>query len=290
LDGEPGKSSAPIVISSNGINAFAQRPDGSGWKHTQDEMYFNIEQYASQLNAKTSEFSGMYGELWSQEFTKGITDADDLKRDLDETAQMSAIWESATNNYNERYLMRKFKSVASLIQTHESRNTDREIFYVGYGGFDHHDQMKANLRPKMHSLNANLRRLVSQLKEDGLWDNTVIYVTSEFARTITPNQNDGTDHAWAQNVMLMGGNVNGGQILGKYPDDITPTSNLDDGSGRGRFIPSTSNDAIWNSIIQWYGVTDETDLDTCLPNRYNTVNPVEGGIDSPLFTLEDMFV
>ncbi|MGK3737468.1 MAG: hypothetical protein ACI8RD_002164 [Bacillariaceae sp.] len=131
LDGEPGKSSAPIVISSNGINAFAQRPDGSGWKHTQDEMYFNIEQYASQLNAKTSEFSGMYGELWSQEFTKGITDADDLKRDLDETAQMSAIWESATNNYNERYLMRKFKSVASLIQTHESRNTDREIFYVG---------------------------------------------------------------------------------------------------------------------------------------------------------------
>lgn len=149
--------------------------------------------------------------------------------------------------------------------------------------------MKANLRPKMQALNANLKRLVGQLKEDKLWDNTVIYVTSEFARTITPNQNDGSDHAWAQNVMLMGGNVNGGQILGKYPNDITPTSRLDDGSGRGRFIPTTSNDAIWNSIIQWYGVTEEADLDTCLPNRYNTVNPVEGEMDSPLFTLEDMF-
>jgi hypothetical protein len=132
LDGEPGKSSAPIVISSKGINAFAERPDGKDWRHTQDEMYFDIERYASHLNAKTSEFSGMYGELWSQVFTKGITDAYALKRDLDETAQMSnSIWESATNSYNERRLRNKFKSVASLMQTHESRGTDREIFYVG---------------------------------------------------------------------------------------------------------------------------------------------------------------
>ena len=149
--------------------------------------------------------------------------------------------------------------------------------------------MKANLRPKLRVLNANLKKLVSQLKEDGLWDNTVIYVTSEFSRTILPNHNEGSDHAWAQHMMLMGGQVKGGDILGQYPNDITPSSPLDDGTERGRFLPTTSNDAIWNSVLQWYGVTDETDLDLCLPNRHNTVKPVEGEAGSSLFNLEDMF-
>jgi uncharacterized protein (DUF1501 family) len=119
-------------------------------------------------------------------------------------------------------------------------------------------------------------------------------VTSEFARTITPNPNDGSDHAYGQHIMVMGGSINGGQVLGHYPTDITPTSPLDDGSERGRFLPTTSNDAIWNAILQWYGVTDEADLDYCLPNRGNTINPVSaevvGEIESPLFTLEDLFV
>lgn len=119
-------------------------------------------------------------------------------------------------------------------------------------------------------------------------------MTSEFARTITPNPNDGSDHAYGQHVMVMGGSINGGQVLGHYPTDITPNSPLDDGSERGRFLPTTSNDAIWNAILQWYGVTDEADLDFCLPNRGNTVNPVAaevvGEIESPLFGLEDLFV
>lgn len=121
----------------------------------------------------------------------------------------------------------------------------------------------------------------------------MVVVTSEFARTITPNPNAGSDHAYGQNIMVMGGNVKGGQILGHYPNDITPDSPLDTGSRRGRFLPTTSNDAIWNSILQWFGVTEEAELDYCLPNRQNTVDPVAaeivGGLQSPLFNLEDMF-
>jgi uncharacterized protein (DUF1501 family) len=137
-----------------------------------------------------------------------------------------------------------------------------------------------------------LRKLVNQLKQDGLWENTVIHVTSEFARTITPNAGEGSDHAWGQNVMVMGGAVNGGQILGHFPSDISPDSPLDDGGGRGRFLPTTSNDAIWNGILQWYGI-EEADLDFCLPNRHQTTNPVSaeivGDLVSPLYTITEMF-
>lgn len=87
--------------------------------------------------------------------------------------------------------------------------------------------------------------------------------------------------------MLLGGAVNGGKILGMYPSDISPDSPLADGSTRGRFIPTTSNDAIWNGILPWLGVA-EADLDYCLPSRGNTLNPFLG-IDSPLFTKDDLF-
>jgi uncharacterized protein (DUF1501 family) len=155
--------------------------------------------------------------------------------------------------------------------------------------------MKANLRPKMKNLNANLQRFVGQLKKDGLWESTVIVVTSEFARTITPNAGDGSDHAYGQHTMIMGGSVAGGKIVGHYPSDISPSSPIDDGSKRGRFLPTTSNDAFWNAILQWYGVTDENDLNYCLPNRGNTINPVSGdvtgvgGLVSPLFNMADLF-
>ena len=166
----------------------------------------------------------------------------------------------------------------------------------------------------MAELNANLDRMVKQLKENGQWENTAIYITSEFARTITPNSNAGSDHgkflavrfffrsraadqphqidlcysAYGQNTILLGGAVNGGKILGKYPEDISPNSPLADGSTRGRFIPTTSNDAIWSGILPWLGVP-EADMDYCLPNRANTVNPFLG-IESPLFTKDDLFV
>jgi uncharacterized protein (DUF1501 family) len=157
------------------------------------------------------------------------------------------------------------------------------------GGFDHHEQMKEELRPKMKALNAQLKNLVQQLKLDGLWDHVTIYITSEFARTITKNSSEGTDHAWGQHNIILGGSVKGRQILGKYPNDISPDSPLDDGSFRGRFLPTISNDAVWNAMLQWFGVAADADLDYCLPNRRNTVNPVEGEPASPLLNLQDMF-
>lgn len=80
--------------------------------------------------------------------------------------------------------------------------------------------------------------------------------------------------------------MKGKKMLGKYPDDISPTSPLSDGE-RGRFIPTTSNDAIWNGVLSWFGVA-EADLDYCLPNRGNTEDPFLG-VSSPLFTEGDLF-
>lgn len=40
---------------------------------------------------------------------------------------------------------------------------------------------------------------------------------SDFARTLTPNSNSGSDHAWAGNYMVVGGGVKGGEIFNEFP-------------------------------------------------------------------------
>ena len=64
---------------------------------------------------------------------------------------------------------------------------------------------------------------------------------------------------------MFGGGINGGKVLGEYPDDLTSSGPLN--LGRGRFIPTTSWDSIYNAVAEWLGITDSEDLDKVLPNR-----------------------
>ena len=73
-------------------------------------------------------------------------------------------------------------------------------------------------------------------------------------------------------------------MVGEYPSDLTETSPLNIGLGRGRLIPTTSWDAVWHGVVQWMGVTSPEDMNICLPNLNNAVNKV-----FPPFTQGDLF-
>ena len=45
----------------------------------------------------------------------------------------------------------------------------------------------------------------------------VVLTMSEFGRTIRENGNSGTDHGHATAMLVMGGPVNGGRVLGRWP-------------------------------------------------------------------------
>merc|ERR1712232_84568 len=105
-------------------------------------------------------------------------------------------------------------------------------------------------------------------------------IGSEFGRTLTPNPDGGTDHAWGGNYVLFGGSVRGGHIVGQYPTTFAendPTS-----CGRGRIIPQQPWDALWNGVAQWFGITTEEQLDYVMPNRQSF--PTED-----LFQMHDLF-
>ena len=82
------------------------------------------------------------------------------------------------------------------MQTRESRNSKRDIFYVQDGGYDTHSNVDISLINNFNRINGVIQAFVDEVNVLGLWDNTVVVQFSEFARTLDPNTGDGTDHGW----------------------------------------------------------------------------------------------
>lgn len=62
-----------------------------------------------------------------------------------------------------------------------------------------------------------------------IFSNYLVILGTFTYRTLTANSKDGTDHGWSGNSFMLGGSINGGKILGQYPDNLTSNSLLNVG-------------------------------------------------------------
>lgn len=271
-----GDSPTPLIVSRMGASEFYERSDNDGARvqETRDYVY--------KLNNRTDVYSNFFGEAWSAQLMTGIPQASQLKTALDGTSLGN--WWPDDDDYSDPG--QKLAMVARLLQTRVDRGVDRDFFYTQFGGWDHHDGLKENLRPKFAALNEALTWFRDELVAQNLWDDVTVVVTSDFARTLTPNGNLGSDHAWGGNYFMFGGDVDGGKILGTFPDDLTDAGDLN--IGRGRLLPTTSWDSLWNGVCEMMGATTITDLDYCLPNRDNVVGGTNN-MFTGLFSDGDLF-
>lgn len=187
--GKPNNS--PMIVSRNGAKRFNRKPGR--------EDYFNLTDYTSELNAETDPQSSIFGETWSDEFLRGIEDANKLHGYFS-SATLSNVWDGQTLDE----FAQQFNTISKLIQTHDLRGTDRDIFYVNLDDWDHHRDMKDRIRERFQTLNRGLSLFADELEAQGTWDNVTIVITSDFARTITSNSNSGSDHAWGGHYWMMG--------------------------------------------------------------------------------------
>ncbi|HEX6984745.1 MAG TPA: DUF1501 domain-containing protein, partial [Planctomycetaceae bacterium] len=82
-------------------------------------------------------------------------------------------------------------------------------------GFDHHDRIKDGLSGPAHAVDQAFARLVADLDERGLLDETIVYLLGEFGRTPRINGTGGRDH-WPQamSVLMTGGGLRRGVVVG----------------------------------------------------------------------------
>ena len=197
-------------------------------------------------------------------------------RDILKQSQDSHIsYQNAVNNISplqtvfnpQNALALDLKVVAQTIAARADLGMSRQVFFVNYGGWDHHDEVLNNQSKMLRIVDEAVGQFYSATEELGIENDVTTFTISDFGRTLTSNGN-GSDHAWGGNHFIIGGAVNGNQIFGTYPD-LSLGSGLD--VGRGRLIPTTASDQYFAELALWFGVP-KSELDMVLPNVNTFVN------------------
>jgi uncharacterized protein (DUF1501 family) len=158
-------------------------------------------------------------------------------------------------------LAQQLKMVARLISVQKSLGMGRQVFFVGMGGFDHHDSLVSGL-PGLHTMVAEaMSSFYDATVELDVADKVTTFTASEFGRTLTSN-GSGSDHGWGGHQFVMGGAVRGGTIVGNYPTVALGTA---EDLGRGRLLPTTSTSQLAATLGSWYGVPSDS-LKDALPH------------------------
>jgi uncharacterized protein (DUF1501 family) len=138
------------------------------------------------------------------------------------------------------------------------------VYWVQTGGFDTHASQGnaggggyANL---MATLGDGLLAFYTDLRNQGLLNDTLVLQFSEFGRRIQENGSQGTDHGAAGVMMAMGGSVRGG-IYGTAPSLDSDPSNpsLENNGGDVRY--ETDFRSVYARVLDgWLGANSESIL------------------------------
>jgi uncharacterized protein (DUF1501 family) len=270
IEGNPSLGRTVDVIPAGGVNLL-NRVSLTG---TSNDVA-SIESTMEYLNQETSlQKSGVFANYWSQNLVDVLNKTDVLSTML-ASSQASLHNEGSYSGT----VGGQLKMVAKLMLLHDVRESNRDFFLLHQGGHDGHAQSKNNLNNLLPDVNSGIQAFYDTMVDKDMMDHLTFVVISEFGRTITPNSGKGSDHAWGGNSFVWGGEVKGSTILGQYPTsfDDTGVENI----GRGRLIPSKSWESMWYGIANWFGITNETEIEYVLPNN--------GNMGCDLYTDRDMY-
>jgi uncharacterized protein (DUF1501 family) len=141
-------------------------------------------------------------------FVNGTTQA--ALATLDRVASVAAY--TGTTTYAADGLSQALRAVAGAIV----RGIGTKVFWVQIGGYDTHAGQNTNSVNNagygglMGTVNTALSAFYTDLRNQGLLNDTLILQFSEFGRRITENGSAGTDHGAAGIMMALGGAVRGG--------------------------------------------------------------------------------
>ena len=113
------------------------------------------------------------------------------------------------------------KQIAELM----TADTDTKIYYISLPGFDTHVNQKNRQERLLKVYSESVAAFIKDLQSNGLLKDTLIMTFSEFGRRVKENGSRGTDHGTANNVFIMGGDLNHVGLHNPPPD----LSNLDNG-------------------------------------------------------------
>ena len=269
IGGQNGNQLIPMNVSLSGSNIFQYGANSSefsmnsggpvmptNWHATWGH---NPERRAALDTMVHSSYDDMYMSTYNGIFRDAIDGGQAFQDALENAYDFSTP-------FSGHYVSQNFEMIAKTISVQNDLDFQRQVFWVRYGGWDHHDELLSNHQNYLTVVDNALGEFRAAMKEIGRFDEVTTFVISEFSRKLTSNGN-GTDHAWGGNMMVMGGNVNGGNMYGNYPSLALGDSNPQL-IHNGTLIPDTASDSVFAELAMWYGIP-VSDLITILPNLGN---------------------
>jgi uncharacterized protein (DUF1501 family) len=253
-----GKSASPLILPSTGTLTRSGYAAGSNAKNSAIDAFAAGAGLGTITQATGSAITASYGEATT---ANGILTATSTV----DGYFVNPITGAALTSDVSRQLLR----VARMIEARGALGHDRQTFFVTQGGFDNHSgQVNGDTATGTHAnllgdLALALAAFYKALKGLGVAENVTTFTMSDFGRTYRGNAQNGTDHAWGSNHLVMGAALKPMVAHGLYPS--TTLGGADDVSSEGRFLPTIAQEEYIGAIARWHGVT-ETDLNYVFPN------------------------
>ncbi len=118
---------------------------------------------------------------------------------------------SSSIEYADTPISQSLKSAAQVM----SAGLGTRVLYAQHGSFDTHSNELQSHAKLWQDASAAIADFTEDLKEQGLWEETLVLVWSEFGRRVRDN-GTGCDHGSGGVAFVLGGSVAGG-LYGQYP-------------------------------------------------------------------------
>lgn len=255
-------SETNVFQQGNEIFEYAISPNGAPGIYGRNSSW---ELDVIQQAALSEMLDKQYQDIYKQTYVNTIKSSDEATQEFQQALEQAHSFQTT---FSDNYISNSFRMIAQTISVQATLGFQRQIFFLNFGGWDHHDEILTNQGNMLPVVSKALSEFQAAMEEINKSQAVTTFSISDFARTLTSNGN-GTDHAWGGHTMVMGGAVEGGRIYGEYPS-LELKNPLD--LGNGVLIPTTSADQYFAELALWFGVSKGEAMEL-FPNLHNFYNP-----------------
>ena len=154
-------------------------------------------------------------------------------------------------NYDNAYdFARPMKTLAQLIKM----DVGLQAATVDLGGWDTHEYQPGRFRAQVERLSQGLGDFYNDMSR--YQDRLVLVVVTEFGRRLRANRSSGTDHGRGSVMMVLGGQVAGGKIYGRWPG--LKADQLEEGVDLA--VANDYRQGLAEILSQWRGAAPAADV------------------------------